>query len=289
MQPTSVIRALGALAQEHRLAAFRLLVQTGAVGMAAGAIAERLGVPSSSMSFHLAQLANAGLITSERRSRSIIYFAAYDMMSGLIGYLTENCCGGKPCLPETIGAPDGLQNRTESDRRGRQTETDMAFNVLVLCTGNSARSILGEAIFAQVGSGRIAAFSAGSKPKGVPHPGALRLLARKGIDTAPFRSKSWNEFTGPGAPHIDLAITVCGNAAGEACPVFPGTPLRAHWGLPDPADVSGSEAEVDAAFEQTWRWLTMRVEALLALPFEAMDRIDLQARLGEIGRMEGAA
>lgn len=163
------------------------------------------------------------------------------------------------------------------------------FSVLVLCTGNSARSILGEAILCQLGAGRIAAHSAGSKPKGAPHPGALRLLARKGIDTAPFRSKSWNEFTGPGAPEIDLAITVCGNAAGEACPVFMGAPLKAHWGLPDPADVQGSEAEVDAAFEQTWRWLDLRVRALLDLPFETMDRKHLGVELARIGQMEGAA
>lgn len=161
--------------------------------------------------------------------------------------------------------------------------------VLVLCTGNSARSILGEALFASLGGGRIAAYSAGSKPKGVPHPGALRLLARKGIDTAPFRSKSWLEFTEPDAPAIDLAITVCGNAAGEACPVFPGKPLRAHWGLPDPADVEGSEAEVDAAFDETWRLLEMRVRAMLALNLAAMDRNEAQAALAEIGAMEGAA
>ena len=163
------------------------------------------------------------------------------------------------------------------------------FGVLVLCTGNSARSILGEALFAQRGAGRISAYSAGSKPKGVPHPGALRLLAKKGIDPAPFRSKSWNAFAGPGAPRIDLAITVCGNAAGEACPVFPGAPLRAHWGLPDPADVDGDEAAVDAAFEATWAALSARVDALLALPFETMDRSALAARLAEIGAMAGAA
>ncbi len=161
--------------------------------------------------------------------------------------------------------------------------------VLVLCTGNSARSILGEALLGQLGAGRIMAFSAGSKPKGVPHPGALRLLARKGIDTALFRSKSWLEFTGPDAPEIDLAITVCGNAAGEACPVFPGTPLRAHWGLPDPADVTGAEAEIDAAFEETWRLLEMRVRAMLALDLEAMDRAEVQDALAKIGAMEGAA
>ncbi len=163
------------------------------------------------------------------------------------------------------------------------------FSVLVLCTGNSARSILGEALFGHLGQGRIAAYSAGSKPKGVPHPGALRLLARKGIDPAQFRSKSWNEYSGPGAPQIDLAITVCGNAAGEACPVFPGAPLRAHWGLPDPADVEGSEAEVDAAFEETWRLLDMRVRALLALDLAAMDRDEAQHALARIGQMEGAA
>ena len=165
---------------------------------------------------------------------------------------------------------------------------DHPFRILVLCTGNSARSILGEAILTQLGKGRILAHSAGSKPKGVPHPGALRLLARKGIDVAPFRSKSWDEFTGAGAPAIELAITVCGNAAGEACPVFMGAPLKAHWGLPDPADVTGDDAAVDAAFEQTWQWLEMRAQALLALPFETMDRTELAAELGRIGEMEGA-
>ncbi len=163
------------------------------------------------------------------------------------------------------------------------------FSVLVLCTGNSARSILGEAIFGQLGQGRILAHSAGSQPKGVPHPGALRCLERKGIDSSRFRSKSWDEFSGPDAPRIDLAITVCGNAAGEPCPLFTGAPLRAHWGLPDPADVEGDDAAVDAAFEQTWRWLEMRVRALLALPFEIMEQVELRAKLTEIGMMEGAA
>lgn len=170
----------------------------------------------------------------------------------------------------------------------RNPMTQAAFSILVLCTGNSARSILGEAIFNQLAPGRVQAFSAGSKPKGVPHPGALRLLARRGIDTCTFRSKSWLEFSAPEAPHIDLVITVCANAAGEACPVFPGTPLRAHWGLADPADEVGEAAE-DAAFEATWHYLTMRAEALLALPFETMDRSELTRALAEIGQMEGAA
>lgn len=167
--------------------------------------------------------------------------------------------------------------------------SDQTCNVLILCTGNSARSILGEAVLAELGKGRVTSFSAGSKPKGEPHPAALRLLARKGIDTGRFRSKSWNEFTGPAAPRIDIAITVCGNAAQEACPVFMGAPIKAHWGLPDPADVAGDDAAVDAAFEATWQALGVRVRALLALPFERMTPGDIAASLAEIGHMEGAA
>lgn len=162
-------------------------------------------------------------------------------------------------------------------------------SVLVLCTGNSARSILGEALLRQAGAGRFAAYSAGSKPKGTPHPGALRLLAGKGFDPASFRSKSWLEFTGPDAPEIDLAITVCGNAAGEACPVFPASPLRAHWGLPDPAEVTGGEAAEDAAFAETWRLLDLRVAAMMALDLASMVPAEAHAALNKIGHMEGAA
>lgn len=166
---------------------------------------------------------------------------------------------------------------------------DRPFAILMLCTGNSARSILGEAIFNLRGEGRVIAYSAGSKPKGAPHPGALRLLNSKGIATGSFCSKSWDEFTGPGAPPIDLAITVCGNAAEEACPVFMGAPIKAHWGLPDPADVEGDEAVVDAAFAQTWDLLDMRVSAFLALPFETMAAGELRQELTQIGAMAGAA
>jgi arsenate reductase len=161
--------------------------------------------------------------------------------------------------------------------------------VLVLCTGNSARSILGEVLLNDLGAGRIRGFSAGSKPMGAVHPGALRLLARKHADTSELRSKSWNEFAQPEAMPIDIVITVCGNAAGEACPVFPGRAVRAHWGLADPASVGGGEAAEDAAFERTYELLRQRVEAFLGLPFETMEPDDLQRNLNAIGAMEGAA
>ena len=146
-----------------------------------------------------------------------------------------------------------------------------ATNILVLCTGNSARSILGEAIINRRGEGRFTGFSAGSFPKGAVHPGALRLLERHGYPLEGLRSKSWDEFTGPEAPVIDLVITVCDNAAGEVCPVWPGHPVRAHWGLPDPAAVEGDDAAVDAAFEATHDALARRIARLVELEFKTRD------------------
>jgi arsenate reductase len=144
-------------------------------------------------------------------------------------------------------------------------------NILVLCTGNSARSILGEAIINRLGEGRFRGFSAGSFPKGAVHPGALRLLERHGYATDGLRSKSWGEFAGPDAPPIDLVITVCDNAAGEICPIWPGHPIKVHWGLPDPAAVDGDDNAVDAAFEATHDALTRRVTTLMESPIRDRD------------------
>lgn len=161
--------------------------------------------------------------------------------------------------------------------------------VLFLCTGNSARSILAEAILERAGAGRFHAFSAGSQPKGKVHPMSLAVLRSLGYDTARFRSKSWDEFAGPDAAPLDLIITVCDSAAGEVCPIWPGHPLTAHWGIPDPAAVQGSEAEVRAAFLEAYRSMQERIERLLALPFEQLDANALKAHLMAIGRdAEGA-
>lgn len=157
----------------------------------------------------------------------------------------------------------------------------MTCNVLFLCTGNSARSILAEAVLNKVGEGRFRAWSAGSFPKGEVHPGALRLLEARDYPTEGLRSKSWEEFVRPGAPEFDLIITVCDNAAGEVCPVWPGHPATAHWGLPDPAEEE-DEAAVDRAFAHVHRQLHSRLSLLAALNPEALDRLTLKTRAAEI-------
>ena len=160
------------------------------------------------------------------------------------------------------------------------------YNVLFLCTGNSARSILAEAILGRLGAGRFTAYSAGSYPKGEVHPCALRLLNQLDFDTRAFRSKSWDEFAGADAPELDFIITVCDNAAGESCPVWAGKPVTAHWGLPDPAAINGSEAEVAAAFADTYRMVTNRIELFLSLPLESIDAMSLQNQMRDIGKAE---
>ncbi|WP_421852224.1 arsenate reductase ArsC [Oricola sp.] len=161
-------------------------------------------------------------------------------------------------------------------------------NILILCTANSARSILGEAVLAKLGEGRVNAFSAGSTPRGEPNPDGLALLGEYGYDTSAFRSKSWNEFEGADAPKMDIVITVCDNAAGETCPLWPGAPVQAHWGIGDPAGKGESAEERRAAFAETYALLEARILALMALPFEAMNPDDLKAALNTIGAMPGA-
>jgi arsenate reductase (thioredoxin) len=162
------------------------------------------------------------------------------------------------------------------------------YNVLFLCTGNSARSIMAEAILNKLGAGQFRAFSAGSQSKGRVHPEALRQLQSLGYDTSGFRSKSWSEFAEPGAPLLDFVFTVCDNAAGEACPVWPGQPMTAHWGVPDPAAAKGTPAEIALAFKDAYRMLHQRIGIFTALPLHAIDRLSLQNKLRNIGRMEGA-
>src|SRR5215467_1377818 len=161
-------------------------------------------------------------------------------------------------------------------------------NVLFLCTGNSARSILAEALLNYRGRGRYRAFSAGSHPKGEVHPLALETLRRHHVPVESPRSKDWSEFAQPGSPVMDFVFTVCDNAAGEVCPVWPGQPITAHWGVPDPAEVTGSPAEIGLAFKDTYRMLNQRIGIFAALPLRSRDQLSPQKKLNEIGRMAGA-
>jgi arsenate reductase (thioredoxin) len=163
----------------------------------------------------------------------------------------------------------------------------MTYNVLFLCTGNSARSIIAEAILNKVGAGRFRAFSAGSHPRGEVNPQALDMLKRLGFDTSQFRSKTWDEFAAPplgdqGAPPLDFVITVCDSAAGEVCPIWPGQPMTAHWGMPDPAAVEGTPADIALAFADTYRMLNNRLSAFANLKMSGLDRLSLQKKVADI-------
>jgi arsenate reductase len=161
------------------------------------------------------------------------------------------------------------------------------FNVLFLCTGNSARSIMAEAIMNRVGAPKFRAFSAGSMPKGQINPHTADLLRHNGYLPETFRSKSWEEFAGPDAPKLDFVFTVCDNAANELCPIWPGQPMTAHWGLPDPAEATGTDAEIGLAFADSWRMLSNRIGLMVNLPIASLDRLSLQKRLEDIGKTQG--
>ena len=165
---------------------------------------------------------------------------------------------------------------------------DRVYNVLFLCTGNSARSILGEALLNHVGQGRFRAWSAGSTPKGKVHPLAIEALRKAGIPTDGLRSKGWEEFATADAPRMDFVFTVCDNAAGEVCPIWPGQPMTAHWGIEDPAAVEGPEFQQRAAFEDALRYLRNRIAVFINLPLASIDRLALTSKLQGIGAMEGA-
>jgi arsenate reductase len=184
-----------------------------------------------------------------------------------------------------------LRSGTEARARGgllRKMTANRMYNVLFLCTGNSARSILAESLLNYRGRGKFRAFSAGSFPKGQIHPFAVELLQRMNLPAEGFRSKSWDEFAAPGAPPIDFIFTVCDNAAREVCPVWPGKPTTAHWGIADPAAVEGTETDKAFAFRRALKELETRIKLLVSLPIESLDSMTLQARLREIGTLEPA-
>lgn len=265
------------LAQGTRLDVFLLLVEAGQAGVTAGEIAKRLDVPPSSLTHHLNDLKAAGLADRARNHRQMIYTARMPMMQELIFFMTRNCCGGEPerCSPYWHS---GERNKAVVD-----TSTERMLNVLFLCTGNSARSIIGESILNRLGDGRFKGYSAGSHPAGNVHPRTLRLLATLDYPTEGLRSKSWDEFAAEGAPQMDFVFTVCDDAAKETCPLWPAQPMAAHWGIPDPVAATGGDAEIAAAFNEAYRMLYNRISIFTSLPFASLDRLALQRRLDAIG------
>ena len=275
MESTQAAAAFAALSQETRIDLIRLLIAEGPNGLAAGDIVGRLGLPNSTVSFHLAALERAGLTQSTRQGRQIIHAVRIGGMRSVLGFLTETCCGGRPELCGDIARllpplPDEDQGMTP------------AFNVLFLCTHNSARSIMAEAILAKIAGERFHPYSAGSDPNVTPNPEVLAKLETLGHDISAFRSKSWYEFTGANAPRMDFVITLCDTPHGQMCPDFGDLAVTAAWPLPDPAKFTGSDIERAALLNELYASLHRRLSIFTALPFAALDRMAIKARLDDI-------
>ena len=287
---------LSALAHPHRMALVRLLVRRYPDRVPAGEIAAALGLKASTASVYLAALTRAGLLTQERVGASLRYCVDIDALRGV---MTDLLAGwrGRPDLvptPPTAGPGGRSSSPTDRSRPMSQAPTEPTldatnrYDVLFICTGNSARSIFAEAILREVAGDRFHAHSAGTKPYSELNPIALEMLRNKGHDVSVLRSKNVSEFQGPGATVMDFVFTVCDRAANEDCPGWPGQPITAHWGQPDPVKATGSVAQRMLAFQQAYGALRNRIEVFTSFPIASLDARSLQKRVDEIGRMERA-
>jgi protein-tyrosine-phosphatase/DNA-binding transcriptional ArsR family regulator len=276
VETKQAVLGFSALAQETRLDLMRLLATRGASGMAAGELAAELRQPPSTLSFHLAALEQAQLIQSTRRGRHLIYSVRFFGLRSLFSFLTETCCAGRPelcgdlarLLPEDLPEEDHM------------TAT---FNVLFLCTHNSARSLMAQAILDKIGKGRFNAYSAGSEPARSPMREVIDKLQTLGHDVSGLHCKSWNEFTGPDAPHMDFVITLCDTLDGQDCPDVGENPITAAWPLPDPAKFKGTTIERATTINELYGMIRRRLEIFVNLPHASLDRIALKNRLNELG------
>lgn len=277
METEEIAATFAALGQGTRLELLRVLLAAGPTGLAAGEAAARLSVPSSTLSFHLRAMEQAGLVAATRQGRSLIYAVQIERLRRLIAFLVEPCCEGEP---ERCGDLNRLLYRIT-------TESPMSrpagFSVLFLCTRNSARSIIAEAILSKLAPGRFVAYSAGSNPAAEgPMPEVLSQLQALGHDVSGLKSKSWDSFTGAEAPKMDFVITLCDMVAGQTCPDFEGVKATAAWPLPDPAKFSGSAAERATMLNELYAGLRRRLEIFTSLPFAALDQMALKARIDEL-------
>lgn len=276
METDEAAAAFAALSQGTRLDLIRLLIARGATGLPAGDIAARLAVPASTLSFHLAALERAGLTQSTRQGRQIVHAVRMAGVRRLLSFLTETCCGGRP---ELCGDLARLLPPEPAEDNGMTP----AFDVLFLCTHNSARSVMAEALLESIGAGRFRAYSAGSDPIAAPLPEVIDKLRAFGHDVSGLRSKSWDEFLGPSAPRMDFVIALCDTPEGQVCPDFGDVAVTAAWPLPDPAKFTGSAVERSAMLNELYASLRRRIEIFTSLPFASLDRMAIKARLDDIG------
>jgi protein-tyrosine-phosphatase/DNA-binding transcriptional ArsR family regulator len=274
MEAAEAATALGALAQEKRLELVRLLLAAGPSGLEPRDLAARLGMPSSTLSFHLAALEHAGLTQSTRRGRQMFHAVRIMGLRSLLTFLTETCCAGHPelcfesLLAEIPEEPPGMT---------------AAFNVLFLCTHNAARSIMAEAILGKIGGGRFQAYSAGSDPVAEPNSEVIEKLRLIGHDVTELHSKNWTTFMGSAAPRIDFVITLCDTLDGQVCPDFGHLTVTGTWPLPDPAKFNGSAVERSTMLNELYASLHRRIGIFTSLPFASLDRMAMKMRLDEIG------
>ena len=262
---------LATLGHDQRLAVFRLLMRRYPDLVPAGEIGAALGIKASTLSAYLAALMHAGLVTQSRQGTSVRYRIDMTVVRQTFDYLFLDCCRGRPDLCPPTG------------------DTPMAhrpFNVLFICTGNSARSIFAESILRAKGGDRFVAMSAGTKPYSELNPFAVDLLFTKGHDISGLRAKNVAEFQTDDSLKPDFVFTVCDRAANEDCPAWPGRPVTAHWGMPDPVKATGTDAQKSLAFQQVYGALLNRIRAFTALPLETLDRISQQEAVDDIARME---
>ena len=272
MEHNRAAHAFATLGHPGRLAVFRLLMRFAPQGVRPTEIAEATGLKQNTLSHHLADLTACDLVQVERRGRSLYYGVDLDTAEALIGYLA---------LDVGRARPDLLAPLLSARKDFAMLDTD--FDVLFICSGNSARSIFAEALLRDLGKGTFQAFSAGTRPNTELNPVVLDILTRNGHDVTLLRAKHVSEFQQPGSIKMDFVFTVCDTAAAEDCPPWPGQPITGHWGLPDPVKATGTDAEKALVFAQTYAALRRRIMAFVALPFDSLSQMSLQASVDAIG------
>ena len=276
-----VSKRLSTLGHPNRLALFRLLMRRYPDRVPATELAQALELKTHTLSTYVNALMHAGLIQQERVGTSLRYAIDMDAARETIDYLLRDCCRGRPdiCSPFT-----------SFDFDGDSTMTERKYNVLFICTGNSARSIFAESILRNEAGDRFVAYSAGTKPRSELNPFALEVLEQKGHDISVLEAKNVSVFQKEGAPDFDFVFTVCNQAANEECPAWTGQPVSAHWGMPDPVKVEGTNAKKSLAFQQAYGALLNRIKIFTALPIASLDRIALQKAVDDIAKTnEGAS